>query len=81
MSSIIGSNVVIGDHVMVYDKWNNGGEIWAYLRGSLVNTHHERFGAVIGDYSIVAEGTVIAPGITIMPFKKVKGEVVIDDVL
>ncbi|RLF23547.1 MAG: hypothetical protein DRN15_05720 [Thermoprotei archaeon] len=81
VSSIIGSNVTIGDHVTIYDRWDNGGEIWAYLRGSLVNTHHRRFGAVIGDYSAIAEDTIIAPGITIMPFKKVEGEVVIDDVL
>jgi bifunctional UDP-N-acetylglucosamine pyrophosphorylase/glucosamine-1-phosphate N-acetyltransferase len=63
--SILGFNVEIGANVVLSNYRFDGAEVQVMLRGQLVSTHTDKFGAVIGDGTKIGCGAVVLPGRTI----------------
>lgn len=63
--SILGYNADLGASIVLSNYRFDGREVHVMLRGQLVSTHTEKFGAVIGDNAKIGCGTVVLPGRTI----------------
>jgi bifunctional UDP-N-acetylglucosamine pyrophosphorylase/glucosamine-1-phosphate N-acetyltransferase len=63
--SILGFEVEIGASVVLSNYRFDGAEVQVMLRGELVSTHTEKFGAVVGDKTKIGCGAVVLPGRTI----------------
>ncbi len=63
--SILGFDVEIGASVVLSNYRFDGAEVHVMLRGQLVSTHTDKFGAVVGDATKIGCGTVVLPGRTI----------------
>jgi bifunctional UDP-N-acetylglucosamine pyrophosphorylase/glucosamine-1-phosphate N-acetyltransferase len=63
--SILGFDVEIGANVVLSNYRFDGAEVKVMLRGQLVSTHTDKFGAVVGDASKIGCGAVVLPGRTI----------------
>lgn len=60
--SILGYNADLGAGVVLSNYRFDGQEVQVMLRGQLISTHTDKFGAVVGDDAKIGCGTVVLPG-------------------
>jgi len=65
--SIIASNCIIEGDVKLEYEAKDGGKVKMRIKGVDVDTGRDRMGSVVGDYSFIGCGSIIAPGTTIHP--------------
>ena len=63
--SILGYGADLGASVVLSNYRFDGGDVQVMLRGQLVSTHTDKFGAVVGDQAKIGCGAVVLPGRTI----------------
>jgi bifunctional UDP-N-acetylglucosamine pyrophosphorylase/glucosamine-1-phosphate N-acetyltransferase len=68
--SIIGSNCNLGGGTIITNLRHDFANIKSEIKGELVDTKRQKFGAVIGDFVKTGSGTIIYPGRKIWPNKQ-----------
>jgi len=66
-NSIIASNTIIKDRVSTIDHSLTNKTVLSNIKGNMVDTLRSNFGAVIGENSLIKEGTIIESGVKIWP--------------
>ncbi|RLE51053.1 MAG: hypothetical protein DRJ20_02680 [Candidatus Methanomethylicota archaeon] len=69
--SIVGGDCVVESDVE-FRSWNpDGSNIFMTIKGVRVDSGRKKMGSVVGDYSFIGRGAVIAPGTSIFPWSVV----------